>query len=139
MPIILAIMILGYSCSDSSSAFDSLMTYEVKSIDNLPIEEFANNFRERFYPVTITLEDYEPESDFSGSTNINNIGSLSIARACVSAFDCFIVDLDSTYLPVEALIFFNLKIDNKQMKGQFIQTGPTIQTHSIEFSASRVE
>ena len=139
IPIILMIMILGFNCSDSSSVDNSLMTFEVTTLNNLPIDEYASNHEGTYYPITITLIDYEPESVFSGTVNIFNIGLLNIKQNSSGSFNLFIVDLDSSYFPVEFLNFSDLIINNSQMKGQFAIAGSTIDTISFEFIASRKE
>lgn len=139
MPIIITIMILGFSCSDSSSVDNSVMTFEVTTIKNIAFDEFAQNHTDSFYPITITLIDYEPESDFSGTVNAHKVGTLSIAGKCSGKFDCFTVKLDSSFIPVTHLTFFGLKIDNSLMSGGFIPRGPSIDFFPLEFIASRKE
>ena len=136
MKILPPILLLGFSCSGSSSVDYSLMTFEVETIHNLSIEEFADNFKETFFPNTIILEDYDPESDFSGTVNSSMFGLLSITRDCSMA-NCFVVELDSSNFPLEFLIFNDLIIDNTQMKGEFAAGGSTIDYAGFEFSASR--
>ena len=137
--IILMIMIFGFNCSDSSSVDNSVMTFDVTTVHNLSIEEYASNHEGSTYPITITLIDYEPESDFSGTVYTSKIGLSSITRNCFGGFDCFEIDLDSSYFPVEFLTFSDLIINNSQMKGQFAIAGSTIDTISFEFIASRKE
>lgn len=136
---LLPILLLGFSCSDSSSGDYSLMTFKVETIHNYSIEEFADNFGGAIFPITIILEDYDPESDFSGTVNTSKIGLSSITRSCLGDFNCFIVDLDSSYFPIEFLVFNDLIIDNSEMKGQFAVGGSTIDTPSFKFIASRKE
>lgn len=134
---LLPIMLLGLSCSGSSSVDYSLMTFEVKTIHNLSIEEFADNFGGTFFPNAIILEDYDPESDFSGTVNSSMFGLLSITRNCFGSFNCFIIELDSSYFPIEFLLFTGLIIDDSKMKGKFGAGGSTIDYAVFEFSALR--
>jgi len=133
---LLPVLLLGFSCSDSSSVDYSLMTFKVETIENYSIEEFADNFGGAIFPITIILEDYDPESDFSGTVNISKIGLLSITRNCSMA-NCFIVELDSSYFPMETLLFYDLIIDHSEMKGGFTVGGSTIDSGGSVFSASR--
>ena len=135
--ILLPILLLGFSCSDSSSVDNSVMEFEVETIHNLSIEEFADKFRGAFFPTTIILEDYDPESDFSGTVNSSKFGLLSITQNCIGRFNCFIVALDSNYFPIEFIVFTDLIINNSEMKGQFTAGGSTIDTAGFEFTASR--
>ena len=139
MPIILTIMILGFSCSNSSSVDNSVMTFDVTTVHNLSIEEYASNHEGSTYPITITLIDYEPESDFSGTVYTSKIGLSSITRNCFGGFDCFEIVLDSSYFPFESLVFSDLIINNSQMKGNFTVSGSTIDYVGFEFIASRKE
>ena len=137
MLIILPILLIGYSCSDSSSVDNSVMTFEVTTIKNIAFDEYAQNHTDSFYPITITLIDYEPESDFSGTVNTHKVGTLSIAGNCPGKFDCFTVELDSSFIPVTHLTFSGLKIDNSLMLGAFIPGGPSIDFLPTAFIASR--
>ena len=137
MNLLLPILLLGFSCSDSSSADNSLMTFEVETIYSLSIEEFADKFDGAIFPITITLEDYDPEADFSGTVNTSKLGLLSITRNCSGILNCFVVELDSSYFPVEFLAFTDLKIDNIWMKGEFAAGGSTLDYTGLEFTASR--
>lgn len=117
------------------------MTFEVTTLNNLPFDEFASNHKESYYPITITLIDYEPESDFSGTVNLNTIGTLSIAGNCSGKNDCFVVHLDSSFFPVEFLVYKNLKIDNSKMNGNLRPAGALIDLlgDPFTFIASRKE
>ena len=135
--ILLPILLLGFGCSDSSSVDNSVMIFEVETIYNLTIGEFADKFGGTFFPTTIILEDYDPESDFKGTINSSKFGSLSITQNCYGRFDCFIIDLDSSYFPFELISFTGLIINNSEMKGNFTAGGSTIDTAGFEFTASR--
>lgn len=137
MNLLLPILLLGFSCSGSSSVDYSLMTFEVETIYNLSIEEFADNFDVHTFPITITLEDYDPESDFSGTVNLSKLGLLSITRNCFGSFNCFVVELDSSNFPLEFIIFTGLIIGNSEMKGKYAAGGSTLDYAAFEFSASR--
>lgn len=115
------------------------MIFEVTTFNNLPIDEYASNHTNSFYPITITLIDYDPESEFTGTVITSIIGLSSITGNCSVGPECFGVDLDSTYFPIEFLVFSDLIIGNLQMKGQFAVAGSTIDTGSFEFIASRKE
>ncbi len=134
-------LILGFSCSDSSSVDNSVMIFEVTTLNNRPFDEFASNHEESYYPITITLIEYEPESEFSGTVNLNTIGTLSIAGNCSGKNDCFVVHLDSSFFPVEFLIYTNLKIDNSKMSGNLSPGGALIDLllPPFTFNASRKE
>ena len=137
MKILLPILLLSLSCSDSSTADNSVMTFKVEIIYNLSIEEFADKFGGAFFPTTIILKDYDPDSDFLGTVNSSKYGLLSITKNCYGRFDCFIVVLDSSYFPYESIVFAHLIINNSEMKGQFAAGGSTIDTAGFEFTASR--
>ena len=134
---IIPILLLSFSCSDSTSVDNSVRTFEVKTILNLPIEEFTAKFGASFFPTSILLEDYDAESDFIGRINSSKYGWLNITRNCNGRFDCFSVELDSSYYPVEFILFTDLIISNSEMTGQFAEAGSTIDTAGLEFTASR--
>lgn len=137
--LILFLLVLLFSCSDSSSADKSVMIFEVTTVDDLPIDEYANNFKGSTYPITITFIDYENGSEFTGTVITSKIGLSSITDSCLEGSSCFWVDLDSTYFPFESFFFSDLIINNSQMKGRFQILGPTIDIAGFEFIASRKE
>ena len=51
--------------------------------------------------------------------------------------NCFVVELDSSNYPFEFIIFYDLIIDNSEMKGEFGAGGSTLDTIGYEFTASR--
>lgn len=137
---ILTLGLLIVACGDNSTEPDnSVMTFEVTTFNNLAIDEYASNHEGSYYPITITLIDYELGSEFTGTVITSNIGLSSITGNCNVGPECFGVDLDSSYFPIEFLVFADLIIDNLQMKGRFAIAGSTLDTPSIEFSASREE
>ena len=147
MKTLFPILFLGFSCPDSSSVDYSLMTFEVHTISNRPIE-FAVNNGVSFFPITIILEEYDPESEFRGTVNISLIGILDISRNSNGKFDRFSAEVDPSYmwkvdsthfLPVDHVLFFDLLINNSEMKGKFVIGGPAIDILPIEFIASRKE
>jgi len=138
--LILALLIVG--CGDNSTEPDNLgMTFEVTTFTfkNLAIDEYARNHEGSYYPITITLIDYEFGSELTGTVITSNIGLSSITGSCNFGPECFSVDLDSSHFPIEFLLFTDLIIDNLQMKGRFTIAGSLLDSSPIEFSASRVE
>ena len=142
------ILLLGFSCPNSSSVDYSMMTFEVHTIFDFSIEEYADKFDGDLFPITIILEEYDPESEFRGTVNISMIGFLSITRNCTGKFDCFAAEVDPSFMwkvdsihfvPVDYVYFSDLIINNSEMKGKFAPSGPGLDIFLIEFIASRKE
>ena len=125
------------NCKELTSPKYAETIYNIQTINEMSVDEFAHNIDDYCYPLKIKFTNYPKDYEFKGAVYLVNLGWQEIVNyeEYTGNTNGFKIDVKGKLEGAHFISFLDLEITASTIKGNFCCAGPTIDTTGYDFTA----